>query len=488
MQNTGIGIRHRGERRFVFCARRRSDTIERVAPGQERGDARGHRVCVRIDKKAVNAIANALGERADTRRDHGNAEAAQFRQCVAEGFRHGRQQQRSIRCDARDERGKLVTLVVEHDMHAAFAEQRVRIGAGADEIKIGMFAEFRERGLEQFRALAATHAPRHEEARALARRRMRARRRTFGPRRESVRDHALGQFRKFGRQPQLVGQRGTARRDQSRAGRTQRRHGRIAQHTPMFRIAIGKFRVVAERGEIARALQVVEAQRLVAEIAMQRRPEWIVIVDHAKRRQARRQHVETVTDQRRDDQRIDAMVANDAGEDVAIRTVGQSGIRDRHRQRDAQARRSLHRAVVQLDPFAVSPTREAPARDENEMTGLVECPREIAHPAFGAAAPAVQHVQKHRSRVESRSIRRRAGAKRGRHAFAERGERRGWRRIARIVACRCRFGSRHVGVHVEMIEQHATQTVLGQRVGIGGRRVTELREAFAVPRTRGRAA
>ncbi len=303
----------------------------------------------------------------------------------------------------------------------------------------------------------------------------------FRPRREAVRDHVLRQLGELRRQTQMIGQRGATRRDQRRAGSAQRGDGRIAQHAPVLRIAIGEFGIGAVRREIASALRIVEAQALVAEIAVQRRPQRIVIVDHDVRRETRREHVEAVTDQRRDDDRVDAMIAHDAVEQLAVRAVGDRRVGDRARQRNAQARRTLERAVVKLQPFAVPLARETSARDQHEMTRFAERRCEIAHPALGAAAPAVQHVQQHGSRIEAGSIRHGAGGKRGGDAFAQRGERRRRRWIARV---RIRARVAHCGggrVRIQMIEHDGAQAVRRERVRIGRRRVTELREPLAMP-------
>ena len=43
-------------------------------------------------------------------------------------------------------------------------------------------------------------------------------------------------------------------------------------------------------------------------------------------------------------------------------------------------------------------------------------------------------------------------------------------------------------MYIKMIEQHAAESVRGARIGIGRRCMTELREAFAVPRADDRVA
>jgi len=112
----------------------------------------------------------------------------------------------------------------------------------------------------------------------------------------------------------------------------------------VFRIAIREFGIGTGRREIACALRIVEGEARVAEVAMQRRPERVMIMDYRERRQPRRERVEAVADQRRDDDRVDAERFDDVGEQRAIPCVNERGVGDRQRQRNATKRRPRERA------------------------------------------------------------------------------------------------------------------------------------------------
>jgi hypothetical protein len=75
-------------------------------------------------------------------------------------------------------------------VHAALAEQRVRIGAGTDQVNLGVLAQLRQCRDQEVGALAAPYASGYEQAWAMLRERRprpllyrkRERRKSFGPR------------------------------------------------------------------------------------------------------------------------------------------------------------------------------------------------------------------------------------------------------------------------------------------------------------------
>ena len=85
-----------------------------------------------------------------------------------------------------------------------------------------------------------------------------------------------------------------------------------------------------------------------------------------------------------------------------------------------------------------------------------------------------------RGRIEAGTIGRNSSRACRGDALAQRGERRGRPRVARILHD-MRSDGRRSGADVEMIEHDRAQAVRGQRIDDRGRRVSERREPFAVP-------
>jgi hypothetical protein len=396
-----VFARHRFRRRFRACGQALSNVRERIAVARKFADARDERVGVRGDQETIDAVLDAFDERADARRDHGQGEAAQFRQRVAEGFGDGRQQQRRVGTQAREQVGQVVAAIVEQDVDAAFSEQLLRVGTGAEQEQLGVFAQTWQRCGEQLRALAGADAADHDEAQFPAFGWRFGLRRIVRPCGQSMLNHRVAQCRELWREAQLIGKRRSARRDERHLRLDERAHERIAQAFPVRGIAVREHVVAARIGEVAFALRIVERERGVAEIAMQRRPQRIVVVQDADRRQVCAQRVEAVADQRGDDDRVDAVGAHDVREQVAIRIVAERSVCNCARKRPARERRAGHRAVVQFQPFAMPAPREAAARDQHEVMRLRVGRGEVAHPALGAAAPAVQDVQDHGFGVEA---------------------------------------------------------------------------------------
>ena len=246
-------------------------------------------------------------------------------------------------------------------MHPAFAEQFMRLGTRAEQEHVRVFAQLRQRRDQQLGAFAAADAAGHDEAQATARGSRRHCWRCHRPRCDPVRNHMCAQIAQFRGESELVRERCTTRCDQCRLRRAQCADGFVAERAPMVRIAVRELSVGA--GEIARALRVVEAMRGIAEIAMQRRPQRIVVVHDPVQRQASAQSVEAVPDQRGDDNRIDTIGVDNALEQVAVAGVTDCGVGNRARQRETSQRRSGQRAVAELQPFTRPPPRKTAARN-----------------------------------------------------------------------------------------------------------------------------
>ena len=435
-EDAAIGAGHGREVGFAPIREFFADALQSLALLRQFDDAGHDRIGIRIDEESVDFVGDALDIGAHARGDHRHAEIAQLRQRVAEGLGHGRHQHRGVGGEAGEHAGQFLALVVEHDVHARAAEERMRIRAGAEQEDVGMLAQARQYLLEQLRTLAAAHAARDDQAQARARRNRAAARRGCRPWRQPVRDHRRGQRGQWRGQAQVVGQRRAARRGQGRLRGQQGRHGLVAQPLPVAGIGLGEFAICAERGQVGAALRLVEGQRGIAEVAMQDRPQRVVVVDNAQGRQAAAQDVEAMADQGGDDDRVDRPGLQPFAEQVAIGGIVDGGFGDRAGQGDALQRRPGHRAVMQFEPFAVALARVAAPRDQHQMACVVETPAEIAHPAFGAAAPAMQHVQHDRSAVEAGQSGRHVLGQCRAELFAQAGQRRGWLRIARVgVGC-----------------------------------------------------
>ncbi len=92
VEQSGVGLCGFRRRRLAFAGEPGAHRVERLAPLRQRVDAGDDRLDVGVDEEAVAAVLDAFGQGADARGDHRQAEAAQLRQDVAEGFRDGRQQ------------------------------------------------------------------------------------------------------------------------------------------------------------------------------------------------------------------------------------------------------------------------------------------------------------------------------------------------------------------------------------------------------------
>src|SRR5690606_40105051 len=133
-----------------------------------------------------------------------------------------------------------------------------------------------------------------------------------------------------------------------------------------------------------------------------------------------------------------------------------------------------------LEPLAVAPSRETATRDEHEVDRFPIGGGEVAHPALGAAAPAVQYVQQDRPRVEARAGRARRARERGADTRAQGLE---WRRrsgITWILALAWPVHGPGRG-HAEMVEQDDAQAGGIECIALAHARGAERGEAAAVP-------
>ena len=185
-------------------------------------------------------------------------------------------------------------------------------------------------------------------------------------------DDMRRQHGKFGRECEVGSERGSTRSNQGDARFEQCRNRGIAQRFPVSGIAIGELAIVTEHRNVGDALGIIERERAVAEIAMQDRPQRIVVVHDPHGRQAAAQRVEAVPDQRRNDDRIDRLFAQQFVEQRAIAGVGNRGVGDCDRQRNAPQRWTRHRTVVDFEPFAVPLALVAAARNEHAMPRMRE--------------------------------------------------------------------------------------------------------------------
>jgi hypothetical protein len=118
-------------------------------------------------------------------------------------------------------------------------------------------------------------------------------------------NHLASQRRQLGRQAQVIRQCRLTRRNQLHTCRQKLAHGRIAYRFPVNRIGVGELAIGSQRGQVRGALGLVEWQAGVTEIAMQQRPQRIVVVHDPQGRQARVENIQAMSDQRRDNDCID---------------------------------------------------------------------------------------------------------------------------------------------------------------------------------------
>jgi hypothetical protein len=144
----------------------------------------------------------------------------------------------------------------------------------------------------------------------------------------------------------------------------------------------------------------VESLLLIAEIAMQLRPQREVIMRYDQYRQIQLQHVQTVPDHRTDQHSGHAKLGHDPLHDLAVAWVRKAGTADRRYQRPTSQRQAA-RQQAQFQRLAVAPARPAATRPQAEIDSAVIGTGQILSETLDAAAPFVQHVQDHRPPIEA---------------------------------------------------------------------------------------
>ena len=162
-----------------------------------------------------------------------------------------------------------------------------------------------------------------------------------------------------------------------------------------------------------------------------------MVVHDAHRRQPCAQDIHTVSDQRGDDDCVDCVAAQPFAEQMPVGAIVDRRFGNRIGQGQSLQGWTDERSVVQLQPFAGTFARMTAACDENQVAGCGKGLAEIADPAFGTAAPAMQHVQQYRSIIQTRPVRVDATGEGLANADAQRSQRRRWQRVARVGAGDC---------------------------------------------------
>jgi len=101
----------------------RAQTLQQVASGPQPQQRSACLLRIRLDQKAINAIADTFGIAADPCCQDRQAQRPHFRQAVAEGLGHRGWQEDQVRLECGDLRGQVVVGIVQHHMHVVMSEE-----------------------------------------------------------------------------------------------------------------------------------------------------------------------------------------------------------------------------------------------------------------------------------------------------------------------------------------------------------------------------
>ena len=205
IQCVRVGARHRREIGLTPQCQMFAHDLQGFALHGELADPRDNCIGVRCDKETIDTILNALDIGSHARGNHRKPKVAKFRQRVAEGLGHGRQQHGGIGSQRGEKGGQILAAVIEHDMHAIDTKKRMRIGAGTEQENLGNLTQARQHLFKQDGTLSTPHASRKDQAQAWPRGRRRCARHFARPCRQAMRDDRRGQHTKFRGQTQIVG-------------------------------------------------------------------------------------------------------------------------------------------------------------------------------------------------------------------------------------------------------------------------------------------
>ena len=381
-----------------------ADAGQRLRIGHQRGDAAPYSLGIRLDQQSVPAVVDALGQRAHAGGNHRQTQAAHFRQRVAEGLGHGRQDQRCIGLEGGQQLRQFVALVVQQHMHTGLAEKVHAFRAGTQKNQFGVFRERGQHRVQQVGALAAAHPSRHHQAKALARWWLGQLHRVR-PCSQTVRDDGTAQRLQLRRQPQFDRHGAGAGGNQAGPGTKGSIDKGAPQCLPMCRIAMRKLESRARIGQRAVQTGLIKDQCWITEIAMQHRPQRVVVMHHQAGRQAGPQRVQGMPDQGRHDHGVDAEIGHNRLQKFAIAGMMDGAVGNAVRRLEAAPGRAAAARIGQREAFAVAAAAETAMGLQQQMVVRCISLGKIPHPAGCTTTPTVVDVQNHRLAVETRQAR-----------------------------------------------------------------------------------